>query len=319
MFFRNIPSSSSSKASFLQKLRLRVHHGRAATILTGSLRGFPETSQKPDPICARLRLHLIATIRNTTSDRLSASDSGSAVSNHRTPPARAPRAAPTHYKTSRSPRTRRQTRDASSPPAASSSVPPRWKHPDKPDRQPLHPPAPSSPKTRRIPRAPVKRRRRHISPECPAPSPPDNAAHVIFIAMYAARFPPQLEAVHPARLIALRRLLMDDATLPVPVIHCTSPEAAVGAAVPQAVPMLDRARQHVRDRLDPPGADATGTPPGSPQERRCRKSSSSRNGSNSDVEPNPNARRRFAESVRASAWISVTRLTGRIDAYIRHL
>src|SRR5262249_15666795 len=59
---------------------------------------------------------------------------------------------------------------------------------------------------------------------------------------------PQLETVHPAVGIALRHLLMQDAAARRHPLHVPRAEAA---AIAEAVAVLDRTGQHVRDRLDP--------------------------------------------------------------------
>src|SRR5213078_1000192 len=58
---------------------------------------------------------------------------------------------------------------------------------------------------------------------------------------------PELEAPHPALAVALRHLLVDDAAARRHPLHVSRRD---DAAVPEAVPVLHVARQHVRDRLD---------------------------------------------------------------------
>ncbi len=120
---------------------------------------------------------------------------------------------------------------------------------------------------------------------------------------------PELEAVHASVRIALRHLLVDDAAAGRHPLHVAGAERA---AIAEAVAVLDRAGEHVGDRLDPamrmprkPGSYSRGL--------SLRKSSKSRNGSNSVVSPKPNARRSFtpAPSVVGCDW--VMRLTARMD------
>jgi hypothetical protein len=57
-----------------------------------------------------------------------------------------------------------------------------------------------------------------------------------------------LKAVHPAVLVTVGHLLVDDAA---PRRHPLDVSGSEGALVPQAVGVVDRPRQHVGDRLDP--------------------------------------------------------------------
>ena len=59
---------------------------------------------------------------------------------------------------------------------------------------------------------------------------------------------PQLKPMHPARLVALRHLLMNNAAARRHPLHVSGGDSA---AVTHAVAMLHRSRQHIRDCLDP--------------------------------------------------------------------
>src|ERR1700722_5173355 len=59
---------------------------------------------------------------------------------------------------------------------------------------------------------------------------------------------PQLKAMHPSRLIALRHLLMNDATTGGHPLHIAGGD---GPAVSHAVAVFDRSGKHISDGLDP--------------------------------------------------------------------
>src|SRR5580704_8455467 len=97
--------------------------------------------------------------------------------------------------------------------------------------------------------------------------------------------------MHPARKVSFRHLLMDDAAARRHPLNVASRD---GTAVAHAIAVLNSSRQDIRDGFDP----------------------AMRDGSKSDVLPNPKARRRCTPAPSSVGLNLMSRLTGRMDILV---